>query len=63
MSQVIDKLYHIMLYRVHLTISGIRTRCEFESRSWQDVLDLVVIATDCTVVVNPTTIRSRPQQP
>ena len=47
LSQVTDKLFHIILYRTHLTWA------EFE------LTMLVVICTDCMVVVNPTPIRSR----
>jgi hypothetical protein len=46
LSQVTDKLFHIILYRTQLTWA------EFE------LTMLVVICTDCMVVVNPITIRS-----
>jgi hypothetical protein len=49
LSQVTDKLYHIMLH----------------SSLWSgfELTTSVVIGTDCIGVINPTTIRSRPRRP
>jgi hypothetical protein len=44
LSQVTDKLYHLMMYRVHFTWSGFK------------LTTLVVIGYSYTVVVNPTTL-------